>query len=190
MGPTVGELMSEQPVNHEDEEDEEEEEEEEEEDDFVPRRRRGSPMDEQELPSPKRTRYSPSAPNGFAIETSIAADELPSSSYSPSNQYAPVPGPSRTHASSLSRPPPLPPGGKPPLEHSILNVEPMDEFIREIADFVHRLIANRTENVEIEAKIGILKGDNGQRLRLPVSTESSMSLDATLLFAISSLRQP
>ena len=65
----------------------------------------------------------------------------------------------------------------PPLSLSILGVEPLDEFIREIADFVHHMIMTRKElvgNVEVEAKVGVLRDKaSGQRLQLPVLVETS-----------------
>lgn len=68
----------------------------------------------------------------------------------------------------------------PPLSLSILGVEPLDEFIREIADFVHHMIMTRQElegQVEVEAKIGVLKDKaSGQRIQLPVLVETSTSL--------------
>ncbi|KAF9257491.1 mRNA triphosphatase CET1 [Marasmius fiardii PR-910] len=74
----------------------------------------------------------------------------------------------------------------PPLSLSILGVEPMDEFIKEIADFVHHMIvSNRpTElpsaaTVEVEAKIGVLKDKmTGQRLNLPVLIETILQPDS------------
>lgn len=66
----------------------------------------------------------------------------------------------------------------PPLSLSILGVEPLDEFIKDIADFVHHMITTRPEGlnglIEVEAKIGVLKekGGGGQRVRLPVRCES------------------
>ena len=167
MGPTVGQLMSEQHISHEEDEEDEEDEEEEEVDDFVPRRRRNSSSGGQEKVSTKRARYSPSAPNGYAPASPRPA--------APSRSQPFVFGSGPSHAqSSLLRPPP---SGKPPLEHSILNVEPMDEFIHEIANFIHRLIANRTDPVEIEAKVGVLRDGSGQRLSLPIGAETSMSHD-------------
>jgi polynucleotide 5'-triphosphatase len=57
-------------------------------------------------------------------------------------------------------------------------MEPFDEFIKEIADFVHHMIMTRPNvagAVEVEAKIGVLreKGGPGQRLALPVLVETS-----------------
>ncbi|KAF8879086.1 CYTH-like domain-containing protein [Gymnopilus junonius] len=68
-----------------------------------------------------------------------------------------------------------------PLSLSILGVEPLDEFIKEIADFVHHMIMTRPEQhqhpngkVEVEAKIGVLRENrSGQRLGLPVLVETS-----------------
>ncbi|KAG2342159.1 mRNA triphosphatase CET1 [Suillus weaverae] len=65
----------------------------------------------------------------------------------------------------------------PPLSLSILGVEPLDEFIREIADFVHHMIVTRPihpdAKVEVEAKLGILRDrTSGQRLMLPVLVET------------------
>jgi len=65
----------------------------------------------------------------------------------------------------------------PPLSLSILGVEPLDEFIREVADFIHHMISTRPEGagqVEVEAKIGVLRDKmSGQRIQLPVLVETS-----------------
>ncbi|KAI0784785.1 CYTH-like domain-containing protein [Abortiporus biennis] len=76
----------------------------------------------------------------------------------------------------------------PPLSLSILGVEPIDEFIREVADFIHHTITTTNfsselygstsaqPHVEVEAKIGILKDKmSGQRLQLPVLTETILT---------------
>ncbi|THV03054.1 mRNA triphosphatase CET1 [Dendrothele bispora CBS 962.96] len=69
----------------------------------------------------------------------------------------------------------------PPLSLSILGVEPLDEFIKEIADFVHHMISTRPQDVsgkvEVEAKIGVLKDRGGQRLFLPVLVETILRPD-------------
>lgn len=67
--------------------------------------------------------------------------------------------------------------GLPPLSLSILGVEPLDEFIKEVADFVHHMIVTRPEHlggvVEVEAKIGlIVDRAAGGRLKLPVLVET------------------
>lgn len=75
------------------------------------------------------------------------------------------------------------PTNLPPLSVSILGVEPLDEFIREIADFVHHMIMTRPTNapnarVEVEAKIGILKYRNSNnRFALPVLVETILAPD-------------
>lgn len=71
------------------------------------------------------------------------------------------------------------PSSLPPLSLSILGVEPLDEFIKEIADFIHHMIVTRPEHlggkVEVEAKVGILRDRmSGQRLALPVLVETSI----------------
>jgi len=69
----------------------------------------------------------------------------------------------------------------PPLSLSILGVEPMDEFIREVADFIYHMIGMLPRDtpgatVEVEAKIGILRDRlSGNRLNLPVLTETILS---------------
>lgn len=65
-----------------------------------------------------------------------------------------------------------------PLSLSILGVEPLDEFIKEVADFVYHMIMTRPDipagKVEVEAKIGVLRDRvSGQRLALPVLVETS-----------------
>ncbi|KAL0576930.1 mRNA-capping enzyme subunit beta [Marasmius crinis-equi] len=77
-------------------------------------------------------------------------------------------------------------GQLPPLSLSILGVEPLDEFIKEIADFVHHMIVtNRVTElppgavVEVEAKVGLLKDKmSGQRLGLPVLVETILQPDS------------
>jgi len=81
------------------------------------------------------------------------------------------PGTSNGHTSGLEMP---------SLSLSILGVEPVDEFIKEVADFVHHTIMTRPDipnaKIEVEAKIGILRERlSGQRLALPVLVETSAS---------------
>ncbi|KAH6913747.1 CYTH-like domain-containing protein, partial [Coprinopsis sp. MPI-PUGE-AT-0042] len=71
----------------------------------------------------------------------------------------------------------------PPLSLSILGVEPLDEFIKEIADFVHHMIVTRPEHlgglVEVEAKVGVLREPrSGARIHVPVLVESVLQPDA------------
>lgn len=67
----------------------------------------------------------------------------------------------------------------PPLSLSILGVEPLDEFIREVADFIHHMIMTRPERtgtVEVEAKVGVLRDrHSGMRMALPTLVETSAS---------------
>ncbi|PFH46527.1 hypothetical protein AMATHDRAFT_154585 [Amanita thiersii Skay4041] len=75
----------------------------------------------------------------------------------------------------------------PPLSLSILGVEPLDEFIKEIADFVHHMIMTRPDmagsKVEVEAKIGVVRErTTGQRLALPVLVETILVPDLDIRF--------
>ncbi|KAI6030903.1 mRNA triphosphatase CET1 [Pisolithus orientalis] len=81
------------------------------------------------------------------------------------------------------------PANLPPLSVSILGVEPLDEFIREIADFVHHMIMTRPNagpdaRVEVEAKVGVLRDKASNRLMLPVLVETILSpnIDSDLRF--------
>jgi polynucleotide 5'-triphosphatase len=71
-----------------------------------------------------------------------------------------------------------PPGGGPlpPLSHSILGTEPLEDFVREVADFVHSMIMRRPDvqgKIEVEAKVGVLRERNSAaRASLPVLTET------------------
>lgn len=71
------------------------------------------------------------------------------------------------------------PDSLPALSLSILGVEPLDEFIKEVADFVHHMVMTRGQEypnakVEVEAKIGVLNDrSTGQRLSMPVLVETS-----------------
>lgn len=64
-----------------------------------------------------------------------------------------------------------------PLSLSILGVEPIDEFITEVADWIYGLIVNRPSisgQIEVEAKLGVLKyKDGNRRLNHPVRVETS-----------------
>ena len=60
-----------------------------------------------------------------------------------------------------------------PLEPSFVNHEPLDEFTREVADWIY-CHANGQPNIEVEAKFGThLSEETGTRLRLPILVESS-----------------
>jgi polynucleotide 5'-triphosphatase len=78
----------------------------------------------------------------------------------------------------------------PALSLSILGIEPLDEFMKEVADFVHHMVMSRSQEipnakVEVEAKIGVLRErTSGQRLALPVLVETSTSpLSCSILYA-------
>ena len=64
----------------------------------------------------------------------------------------------------------------PPLSMSIIGVEPIDEFIREVADWVHGIIMSRPDvggHIEVEAKLGMLMYRDGSgRLNYPVRVET------------------
>lgn len=68
--------------------------------------------------------------------------------------------------------------GLPPLSLSFVGVEPLDEFILHVADWVHQMIRSKPPDmngaVEVEAKIGMLREKaSGRRLILPVQVETS-----------------
>jgi polynucleotide 5'-triphosphatase len=74
----------------------------------------------------------------------------------------------------------------PPLSLSILGVEPLDEFILEIASFIHHTIKNKPShlvgNIEVEVKIGLLKERGGsERISLPTLSETSTRFKYTPL---------
>jgi polynucleotide 5'-triphosphatase len=66
----------------------------------------------------------------------------------------------------------------PPLSVSILGVDPVDELVREVADFVHAMIGMRAHDlgdarIEVEAKVGVVRErGTGTRLMLPVTSET------------------
>ncbi|KAI0338881.1 mRNA capping enzyme [Trametopsis cervina] len=105
-----------------------------------------------------------------------SSDSEPEDSRSPKRRRRTSPpgdanGNNGTHPQSL-----------PPLSLSILGVEPLDEFIREVADFIHHMITTRPEgdgHVEVEAKVGVLRDKvSGQRLQFPVLVETILTPDA------------
>jgi hypothetical protein len=69
-------------------------------------------------------------------------------------------------------------GVLPPLSVSILGVDPVDELVREVADFVHAMIGMRAHDlgdarIEVEAKVGVVRErGKGTRLTLPVTCET------------------
>ncbi|KAI8978874.1 mRNA capping enzyme [Trametes punicea] len=118
----------------------------------------------------KRPRHSDSVP---------AASASSSSSALPQNMHSTAVANGNGHAHDAAQHP----GALPPLSLSILGVEPIDEFIREVADFIHYHISSRPQelggHVEVEAKIGILRDrESGQRLQLPVLVETILTPNA------------
>ncbi|KAJ3554865.1 hypothetical protein NM688_g2890 [Phlebia brevispora] len=89
----------------------------------------------------------------------------------PAKRARHTPSPAKTNGNGHARDQDLP-----PLSQSILGVEPIDELIKEVADWVHHVVTHRQERVgvvEVEAKIGLLKDPaTGQRFTLPILTES------------------
>ncbi|GAA5874737.1 hypothetical protein JCM1840_000419 [Sporobolomyces johnsonii] len=116
------------------------------------------------------------------------------SSNPPAPAAAPPPPTAPVSSSSSSRqaPPPPPPTApmqrRPsdlPLEPSIFNVEPIDEFTREVADWIWGFCAGLDwDKIEIEAKIGLLVDtrNGGQRVQLPVPCETILTDDTGLRF--------
>ncbi|KAM0751515.1 mRNA triphosphatase CET1 [Meredithblackwellia eburnea MCA 4105] len=116
---------------------------------------------------------------------------------------SPVPSPSAlppaqrpTSSSSASSAPPLPPSAPPvqqqpqyetrALEPSLFMVEPIDEFTREVADWLWGFASVEDWNmVEIEAKIGILLDNRvkrKERINLPVPIETIVTDDSFIRF--------
>ncbi|KDQ09861.1 hypothetical protein BOTBODRAFT_36676 [Botryobasidium botryosum FD-172 SS1] len=63
------------------------------------------------------------------------------------------------------------------LEPSIINAEPLDEFMREVADWILQHTRGR-QNIEIEAKVGLLIDTRTRaRLHIPVQVETIIAPD-------------
>jgi len=131
-------------------------------------------------PAPPRA-YSPSAPP----ESASAPNKRRRLSPNPVEEQTTLASSSSSHplpaTQSQSHPHPAPthhaPQAQGVLEPSIINAEPLDEFIREIADWILRNAAPLS-HVEIEAKIGILiDSRTNKRLNLPVLSETILSPD-------------
>lgn len=127
--------------------------------------------------------------------TSSATSEVAPAA--PRNPAPPPPPPppaaaATATASKTPRKPPPPPPAPPaatranlPLEPSIFNVEPIDEFTREVADWLWGFTQNLDwDKVEIEAKIGLLLDQRAgnQRVHLPVPIETILMDDTGLRF--------
>ncbi|GAA5877906.1 hypothetical protein JCM3774_001766 [Rhodotorula dairenensis] len=156
------------------------------------------------------TTLAPSPTSGAAARLDEGSMEPPTSRIRRSSSLTAVPSPSQPsqsgQAASASAaparaqpqpaPPPAPtpvaapPPRRPlpanlPLEPSVFNVEPIDEFTREVADWLWGFAQNlEWDKVEIEAKIGVLLDQRagGQRVHLPVPIETILMDDTGLRF--------
>jgi polynucleotide 5'-triphosphatase len=69
-------------------------------------------------------------------------------------------------------------GVLPPLSPSLLGVEPLDELVREVADFVHGKIGMRAHDlgdakIEVEGRVGVIRErGGGGRIGMPVVCET------------------
>ncbi|TIB94478.1 mRNA triphosphatase CET1 [Wallemia mellicola] len=61
------------------------------------------------------------------------------------------------------------------MEKSIFGLEPSDEFIKEVSDWIWKHARNCEHKVEVEAKIGIFVDQTGQRAELPVAVETILT---------------
>ncbi|KAG8860878.1 mRNA-capping enzyme subunit beta [Tulasnella sp. 330] len=138
---------------------EEDGDEEEDEEDFIARPRRGS--------SPPPIPFQPPSHNASGTKRKAPDTQSPSMGHrtvTNGGPHVPVVDPS---SSKRHKPE--------PLEPSILNAEPLDEFVLEIADWIHRVSLGK-QNVEVEAKVGlILDSRTGERVNLPVLNETILS---------------
>ncbi|KAG8909994.1 mRNA-capping enzyme subunit beta, partial [Tulasnella sp. 408] len=149
---------------------EDEEEDDEEEDDFVDRPRRDTP------PPPPAPAHSSNALKRKATEPQqpYGGRQPPQPSSSSAHPSSSANG---GHGSSEPAAKKLRPDA---LEPSILCAEPLDEFVLEIADWVHRVAQGRA-NVEVEAKVGtLIDTRSNERLSLPVLNETSGSPNVSL----------
>ncbi|GAA5839992.1 hypothetical protein JCM9279_005234 [Rhodotorula babjevae] len=129
-----------------------------------------------------------------SISSNPPAPPPPPPPLPPAAAAAPAPAPaSAPSPAPAARPPPPPPAptatavapGQPRLEPSIFNVEPIDEFTREVADWLWGFCAQLDwDKVEIEAKVGLLTDSRagGSRVHLPVPIETILTDDTGLRF--------
>ncbi|KAK4698398.1 polynucleotide 5'-triphosphatase, partial [Phenoliferia sp. Uapishka_3] len=153
----------------------------------------------QPTPTPTSTAPPPSPP--LPLQTPLSSDSIPSKKRPRSRSPTPVPSPAphlrpTSSTSSSAPPPPLQNAAPMPFEPSIFNVEPIDEFTREVADWLWGFASQEDWNVvevsqqppscrveqlsvngvkgadevwlgQIEAKIGLLVNGSGkQRTRV------------------------
>ncbi|GAA5974638.1 hypothetical protein JCM11641_007035 [Rhodosporidiobolus odoratus] len=121
-----------------------------------------------------------------AMEPPTSRIRRSSSTSSASTPVPPPPVPVNAHtpASRATATPPQPSAvppkrpGELPLEPSVFNIEPIDEFTREVADWLWGFCAGLDwDKVEIEAKIGLLVDSRGggSRVYLPVPIETILT---------------
>ncbi|SCZ89961.1 BZ3500_MvSof-1268-A1-R1_Chr1-3g01691 [Microbotryum saponariae] len=134
-------------------------------------------------PSPPRSRSAsissatsnsrPTSSSGLATAPAFGTIAAPA----PIPPPAPVPKP---------KPPPPPPPPQNTLEPSIFNVKPIDEFTREVADWLWGFCQGLDWNVvEIEAKVGLLvdvRYKNQTRFSLPTPIEHIIMDDSNTRF--------
>ncbi|BGP20741.1 hypothetical protein JCM10213_001014 [Rhodosporidiobolus nylandii] len=147
--------------------------------------------------SGSHTSFTSNGAGGGAVDEEEGAMEPPTSrvrrsssiSSNPPPPSAPSTSAAHSHpspAGSQRQPPPPPPAAAPPmqrrpseqpLEPSIFNIEPIDEFTREVADWLWGFCAGLDwDKVEIEAKIGLLVDSRGgTRVHLPVPIETILT---------------
>ncbi|GAA5884298.1 hypothetical protein JCM6882_002217 [Rhodosporidiobolus microsporus] len=138
-------------------------------------------------PPSSRVRRSSSTPSASTLPpgSSSASSSLPTSSHG--RVPPPPPPPAPPAAAPAPGPPPQMQRRQSdlPLEPSVFNVEPIDEFTREVADWLWGFCAGLDwDKVEIEAKVGILidQRAGGSRVHLPVPIETILTDDTGLKF--------
>ncbi|KAI9505171.1 mRNA-capping enzyme subunit beta [Coemansia spiralis] len=78
-----------------------------------------------------------------------------------------------------SEPRPLSPGR---LEQNVFGARPAEDIVRVVADFIYTHLKDRS-NIEIEGKLGrIVDKNSGQRINLPVVSETALSDDKAIRF--------
>ncbi|BGP58549.1 hypothetical protein JCM8202_001213 [Rhodotorula sphaerocarpa] len=148
------------------------------------------------LPSPGTSGATPSVaagqPSPPPPPPQPATASSSSSSSRPSSRHAPPPPPPGPASAPSPAPAPNPPARRRPalsslpLEPSIFNVAPIDEFTREVADWLWGFTQHLDwDKVEIEAKIGLLLDSRlgrAQRVQMPVPIETILMDDTGLRF--------
>ncbi|KAK4046454.1 mRNA-capping enzyme subunit beta [Microbotryomycetes sp. JL201] len=125
--------------------------------------------------------------------SSSGSTTRPQSSHLPVAQHSPSPSPSPSATAHALHPPSAPPGHKlQPLEPSIFNIAPIDEFTKEVADWLWGFVKTTpwrdpANPVEIEAKIGTLimaneKPGLSRRIDFPVAIETILVDDSWTRF--------